>query len=168
MKPEFKVLTQVLAHRAHVAARLEQIITRLRERATLHDLTKLQPEEFDIFTETHEEFARAPFGTEAYRRVEEKGRKAVNHHYRHNRHHVKHHPNGWEDMNLIDLLELLADWKAASRRDPGQRWWGEGFHRALERAGFPPGVVKVLVNTVVELGWNADEESLGLEWDESW
>jgi len=167
MKPEFKVLTHVIAHRAHVAARLGQIIARLRERAELHDLTKIQPEEFDVFVETHEEFAKARFGTPEYAAVEEKGRKAVQHHYKHNPHHVKHHENGWEDMNLIDLLEMLADWKAASRRNPG-KWWGERFSKALDRGHFPEPVRKLLRNTVLDLGWAFDEESLGLEWDESW
>jgi len=167
VKTEFKVLTHIIAHRAHVRARLEQVIARLRERATLHDLTKLQPTEFDVFCETHEEFTKARFGTPEYRAVEEKGRKAVQHHYRHNRHHVKHHRNGWKDMNLIDLLELLADWKAASRRNPNE-WFEDGFVKAMNRAEFPEPIRILLTNTVRDLGWKDDQLVLGLEWDESW
>ena len=38
------------------------------------------------------------------------------HHYACNRHHPEHFENGVRDMNLIDAVEMLADWKAASER----------------------------------------------------
>lgn len=41
---------------------------------------------------------------------------ALEHHYAMYRHHPEHFQNGVNDMNLIDLVEMLADWKAASER----------------------------------------------------
>lgn len=41
---------------------------------------------------------------------------ALDHHYATYRHHPEHFQNGINDMNLIDIVEMLADWKAASER----------------------------------------------------
>jgi len=42
---------------------------------------------------------------------------AIEHHYKNNRHHPEHFNNGIDEMNLVDLIELLCDWKAASERN---------------------------------------------------
>jgi len=41
---------------------------------------------------------------------------ALEHHYALYRHHPEHFQNGIDDMNLIDLVEMFADWKASSER----------------------------------------------------
>ena len=41
---------------------------------------------------------------------------AMNHHYAQNSHHPEHYDNGINDMDLIDLIEMICDWKAASER----------------------------------------------------
>jgi hypothetical protein len=46
----------------------------------------------------------------------QKIKPALVHHYQHNRHHSEHFKNGIKDMTLIDLCEMLCDWKAASLR----------------------------------------------------
>jgi hypothetical protein len=38
------------------------------------------------------------------------------HHYAHNAHHPEHWPGGIKDMSLLDLIEMIVDWKAASER----------------------------------------------------
>ena len=37
-------------------------------------------------------------------------------HYAKNRHHPENHRNGIKDMTLVDLIEMLSDWKAATLR----------------------------------------------------
>jgi len=41
---------------------------------------------------------------------------ALGHHYAKNRHHPEHFARGTKDMNLIDLIEMFCDWKAATMR----------------------------------------------------
>ena len=41
---------------------------------------------------------------------------ARQHHYAANRHHPEHFTKGIDDMTLIDIIEMLCDWKAASLR----------------------------------------------------
>jgi hypothetical protein len=42
--------------------------------------------------------------------------KALKHHYENNRHHPEHFPNGIQGMNLIDVIEMLCDWKSSTLR----------------------------------------------------
>jgi hypothetical protein len=41
---------------------------------------------------------------------------ALDHHYANNSHHPEHYKNGIDDMSLLDLVEMICDWKAASER----------------------------------------------------
>ena len=41
---------------------------------------------------------------------------ALDHHYAKNKHHPEHYPDGINDMTLVDLVEMFADWKAATMR----------------------------------------------------
>jgi len=41
---------------------------------------------------------------------------ALDHHYAENRHHPEHFENGIQEMNIVDICEMIADWKAASLR----------------------------------------------------
>ena len=51
------------------------------------------------------------------RRFLEDMKPALDHHYANNSHHPEHFKNGIDDMSLIDLLELLADWKGSTLRN---------------------------------------------------
>jgi len=41
---------------------------------------------------------------------------AVKHHQENNSHHQEAHEEGIDGMNLIDIVEMLCDWKAATLR----------------------------------------------------
>jgi len=41
---------------------------------------------------------------------------AVKHHQENNSHHPEAHEEGIDGMNLIDIVEMLCDWKAATLR----------------------------------------------------
>ena len=94
-----------------------KIVSALLYRATLHDATKLIPPEVDQFTECTPLLEKQSFDDPAYKQTLQTALKdALAHHYASNRHHPEHFKNGIEDMNLIDLLEMFIDWKAASLR----------------------------------------------------
>ena len=42
---------------------------------------------------------------------------ALDHHYSRNRHHPEFFKHGVSDMNIIDLIEMLCDWKASTFRN---------------------------------------------------
>lgn len=88
------------------------------ERAYRHDESKLGEIEFPHYANTIEEFENCPFGTIEHSQAKEKLGIALEHHYKNNRHHPEHFSNGIEDMNLIDVLEMICDWKAATQNYP--------------------------------------------------
>jgi hypothetical protein len=55
-------------------------------------------------------------------------------------------------MTLIDLMEMLADWKAATERhDDGDL--SRSLDIQAERFDISPQLVRILRNTAVALGW---------------
>ena len=72
---------------------------------------------------------------------------ALDHHYQHNRHHPEHFKNGIKDMNLVDLVELICDWKAASLRhaDGNIR---KSIEKNQDRFGYSDELKQILMNTV--------------------
>ncbi len=86
---------------------------------------------------------------------------AIEHHNRHNAHHPEHHKDGIRGMNLLDLLEMLCDWKAATMRH-GDGGIYTSLEINAERFGYSDELKKILLNTVKIIeGWpvrhHADE-----------
>ena len=86
------------------------------DRAESHDQTKIQEPEAEIFEIYTPKLRQTTYGSEEYQQYLREMNVGLDHHYKHNRHHPEYHKNGIDDMNLIDLIEMLIDWKAASLR----------------------------------------------------
>ena len=72
---------------------------------------------------------------------------AIAHHYQHNRHHPEHFAHGVPDMTLLDLLEMLCDWKSASlRHDDGSIYTSLEINQ--QRFGYSYELAGILRNTV--------------------
>lgn len=99
---------------------LHRCIKGLLDRADAHDLSKLEEPEVGMFTEFTAKLAKSTYGSSEYDEFLRQMGPALKHHYARNRHHPEHHTNGIYDMNLLDLIEMFCDWKAASlRHDDG-------------------------------------------------
>lgn len=105
-----------LSHICKVRDYLNICITELLKRGEDHDKTKMENPELDLFVEYTDKLAKSTYGSEEYNKNKEEMAIAIEHHYANNRHHPECHKNGINDMNLIDLVEMLCDWKAASER----------------------------------------------------
>lgn len=105
-------------HIERVRNLLSLMVKQLLDRAELHDQSKLVPPEVSAFTEHTKNLAASTYGSEEYKGFlkSDSLKPALAHHYANNRHHPEHFKNGVDDMNLIDVLEMLCDWKAASER----------------------------------------------------
>lgn len=121
----------------------------LINRSQIHDQTKLQSPEVEIFGMHTEELAKIEYGTQEYADLLEKVKPAIDHHYANNRHHAEHHKNGINDMNLVDLLEMLCDWKAATERNKNGN-----IRKSLEinakRYNISSQLTRILENTIKE------------------
>jgi hypothetical protein len=105
-----------LSHIINVQALITRMISMLNSRSIRHDHSKLitpEKEVFDIYTP---KLRDTTYGSEEYFEYLIEMQKALNHHYEQNRHHPEHFEDGINEMNLIDLMEMLCDWIAATKR----------------------------------------------------
>jgi len=77
---------------------------------------------------------------------------AIEHHHANNRHHTAFHKNEFSGMNLFDILEMLADWKAASRRSPNLSF-ADSLPKAFEKYSVPKNMQKHIMETLKYLKW---------------
>lgn len=152
MQIEMDVLTDTLLHVNEVKAAIEVFNSELTKRGILHDSTKLQEPEFSPFCFTRERFKKVNYGTPEYQALVDEIKPSIEHHYKHNRHHTAHHANGIDDMNLIDIIEMISDWKAAERRSPDKKL-ADTLDYAFEKYKIDVQLGKIITNTLKSLGW---------------
>ena len=137
-------------HIHRVQQLLSRCILELMYRSEVHDESKLRSPEVEAFTEFTAYLASTTYGSAEYNEYKQAMQPAMEHHYAHNRHHPEHFKNGVADMNLIDLLEMLCDWKAASERHNDGN-----IRKSLEincrRFDIGPQLLGILENTVADL-----------------
>lgn len=141
-----------LRHSLRVGALMAQAITELVERSVAHDLSKVEEPERAVFDEFVPRLRDLTYGTPEYLASLETMGSALLHHYRHNRHHPEHFTDGINGMTLIDLIEMLADWKAAGERQAGGHL-AASLRVQQERFGIGPQLMGILRNTAEHLGW---------------
>ena len=78
--------------------------------------------------------------------------KALEHHYTVNDHHPEHFHNGIHDMDLVQLMEMLADWKAATLRHADGSLRKSIFENAT-RFGYDDQMTNLLLRTADNMGW---------------
>jgi hypothetical protein len=117
----------------------------LIDRALIHDQSKLESPEIEIFTEYTPKLKNSTYGSDKYKGFLKGMGEALKHHYAHNSHHPEHYkkyvcngcfkefqamPNhcdvcmysqfqeesDMKQMNLLDIVEMFCDWKAATMR----------------------------------------------------
>jgi len=108
--------TATLEHMRLVSVILSKVICELLHRDEIHDAGKLQPEEKDIFDKFTPKLKDSTYGSDEYKGFLKAMKPALDHHYATNRHHPEFFDGGIKDMNLVDLIEMLCDWLAATQR----------------------------------------------------
>lgn len=120
----------------------------LMRRQFTHDRSKLSPPEVSMFCARTATLEGLTYGSDAYeaQRQAMLG-EALNHHYQHNRHHPEHFEAGINDMNLFDLLEMICDWYAATKRHQDGNIY-KSLQINQERFGMSDQLTQILLNTV--------------------
>jgi hypothetical protein len=128
--------------------------TQLRQRGMEHDASKFKEPEFSAYAAGLPALQRCEYDSPEYNRLAAEMAPTIDHHYAANRHHPEHWNaphHGLAGMSLIDICEMLADWKAASGKS------GEEFLGILEQQKVRFGIVdplySILVNTAKDLEW---------------
>lgn len=186
-----------LKHIQQVQGLLSFIQAEIEQRALVHDVSKLNSPEKELFDEFTPKLAALTYGSDEYKECLKQMGPALQHHYQHNSHHPEYYEmwkcpvceiafkekdvplsgvyenirlcplcckngsimecalvktSGINGMTLLDVIEMLADWKAASLRHAD----GD-FHKSLyinkERFGISDQLFQIILHTVGELGW---------------
>lgn len=113
MSEEAKTSRTICQHVTLVQDNLHRVIDKLVKRARVHDLSKLNDDEFSGFVQINKVAREHPYGSDEYK-ASLKEVDAVELHYSRNDHHPEFFDGGVNDMNLLQLIEMVCDWKAAS------------------------------------------------------
>lgn len=170
-----------LEHIQMVQMHMTQVIMQLLMRGQTHDQSKLEAPEKPYFDEFTPLLSSVPYGSEEYKAITAKMGPALAHHYAENPHHPEHNMTyvcdacfeefdelppvcdkcgndhfemepDIEKMSLIDILEMLPDWKSSTLRSPG----GDirvSLEKNAKRYGIPQGLAKIILNTIDALEW---------------
>lgn len=156
-KDKYDSSADTLMHIRRVNELVNQSAINLINRAINHDYTKLQEPEKSGFDMLTPEFRKIPYGSpEYYERINHPDIKfAIEHHHKVHSHHTEHHKHGIEDMTLMDMIEMLCDWKAATERNP-TGVFSEHLAINIKRFNVPDSLARVLRRTAMELGFIKD------------
>ena len=116
---EIRVVQSIYEHQQKVGAVMLKVINELIDRALKHDDSKFTtqqirdnlvtlPDKWKLQQQGHD--YHSPEQKEHRRRFAQE----IHRHRSAHPHHPEHFPNGVNDMNLIDLIEMLCDWYASA------------------------------------------------------
>jgi hypothetical protein len=141
-----------LEHILKVSEFLWDCCIELDHRAYIHDASKLREPEKSVFDEFTPKLKDSTYGSEEYKDFLTSMGVALEHHYAANDHHPEHHEHGFADMNLLQMVEMLCDWKAATLRHTDGDL-GRSITQSAERFGYGPEIEQLLRNTARDMGW---------------
>ena len=167
-------------HKQIVYDLLVVIAEELATRAVKHDLSKLTIPEKPIFDEMTPKLKGSTYGSVEYKGFLNKMEPALNYHYLNNRHHPEHfkkyrciaclqrfdievincpncgcdmfgiHETGIKGMNIVDIVEMICDWKAASMRHADGNIF-TSININQKRFGYSDDLASIFRNTAKEL-----------------
>ena len=138
-------------HIENVRILLYDVIVELVKRSNNHDHSKLFDPEKSIFDEYSPKLKETTYGSYEYNNYLKEMKVALDHHYSVNPHHPEYFENGIKDMNLIDLIEMLVDWYAASKRhDDGDIYKSIEFNQ--QRFNYGDELKQIFINTIKDIG----------------
>lgn len=145
-KQEYDSTLDTVVHIRKVQEFLTLFCIDLMSRGVLHDDSKLRAPEKQLFDEMTPILKSLTYGSPEYKESLDRLKPALDNHYAMNSHHPEHYPNGIDDMNLMDIIEMFCDWQAAV-----QRTKNGDFAKSVEinekRFNMSPQLAKIFMNT---------------------
>jgi hypothetical protein len=157
MTMSFDSTPDTLRHSLRVAELMGELIKELLDRSIRHDLSKTREPERVVYDDVVPRLRAAAYGSPEYQTLVDAMGEGLRHHYAHNRHHPEHFPDGVNGMTLVDLVEMLADWKAATERTSPLGDLADSLPVNAERFAIAPQLMEILENTARHFGWLAAE-----------
>jgi hypothetical protein len=146
------VIRSTAAHIRRVGELMVGCSGKLCQRAVAHDKSKWHEHEWRDFEKATPQLAELTYGSDEYKAALKSIQPALKHHYANNSHHPEHHPDGVDGMTLLDLVEMLCDWKAATERH-NDGSIAKSLDHNRERFKIGPQLEAILRNTARAEGW---------------
>ena len=146
----------VMKHRRDVEYWMRDFADMLTGRASVHDASKLEPEEKPVFDEYTPKLKAVEFGSPEYKAALAAMGEGLRRHYARNSHHPEHYPNGVNGMTLYDLIEMVCDWIAAATA----KGKPIDLNYLTQRFGIAPQLVSIIVNTLRDIDFEASLHGL--------
>lgn len=143
-------------HIAQVRRLLLAVAVDLIRRAHEHDASKLVEPELSVFNEYTPKLRDSTYGSDEYKSFLDGMGEGLRHHYAANDHHPEHFGQGIDEMNLIQLVEMLCDWKAATLRHADGDIHGS-ITKNRERFDYEAPIERLLRNTIPFIESVSDE-----------
>ena len=132
------------------------LVKEIEKRLKEHDQSKLEDPEIKYFDDNAGKLKDLTYGSKEYKQELENLKPALNHHYKANRHHPEHYKDGIKEMTLIDLLEMIIDWKSATlRHKVGDII--ESIKKNQKRFGYSDELKQIFLNIVKEFFGEKDK-----------
>lgn len=142
------------AHIARVNELVNKAAANLIQRGKVHDASKLIEPEKSGYDKITLQLKNLQYGSPEYRASLRELKPTIDHHYSQNDHHPEFYgEKGIEGMNLISLVEMICDWKAATERMVGGGDIRKSLEINTERFKLTPQLKAILANTIKEMGW---------------
>jgi hypothetical protein len=149
---EYDSRPETYAHIAVVRGYLLGIAFDLIMRAHDHDLTKLDEPELSVFNKYTPKLRDTTYGSVEYDSFLIGMGPGLDHHYEHNDHHPEYFERGINEMDLVQIIEMLADWKAATLRHKDGSLEQSIIQNAT-RFDYGEELQGLLMRTADNLGW---------------
>ncbi len=175
------VMRETVNHVRRVGNLMLDAIGNLQKRAMNHDQSKFSPEEFETFAAETPGLRALTYGSPEYAAALARMGPALQHHYRMNNHHPEHYGTTTCDqcgqpesepctcggsrtrrgdvhkMDLMTLLEMLCDWKAATERHANGSLT-RSIAQNAKRFGYDDRFALLLARTAANLGWITEQD----------
>jgi len=135
---------------------LSNVAFNLDKRGLKHDSSKLQDPEKSGWDEATPKLKNLEYRSEEYRAELRRIRPIIDHHYANNTHHPEYYETGIDGMSLLDVIEMLCDWKAASKRTKQTGTFRDSMIYNKDRFGISDQLFNILDKTCHELGFYDD------------
>lgn len=116
-------ISGTISHKFYVFMFILSDCAKLMWRALIHDWSKFTYSESKGFIQVVHLLKTSKYGDETYQDCLKKLKPCLEKHYARNKHHPEHFVHDINDtftcmdkMSLIDLIEMINDWKAATKR----------------------------------------------------
>lgn len=136
-----------MKHKEWVKDLMGILIDDMVVRSMHHDDSKLEDPEKSLFDNYSSKLKDCTYGSDEYKEFLKGLKPALDHHYSVNPHHPEHYENGVNDMGLVDIIELICDWMASSKRHADGNIY-KSIKLNKDRFGMSDQLCKILENTV--------------------